>query len=63
MLLAVLAVQHYEVNARRGALARSVAFVANGQPGPSVEALKNFDTIQRISQPQHADEELLALLQ
>jgi hypothetical protein len=36
--------------------------VAAVQPLPSVEALKNFDAIRRMSQS-HADEELLALLQ
>ena len=31
------------------------------QPLPSVDVLQNFDAIQRMSQPAHADEELLAL--
>jgi hypothetical protein len=56
-----LAVHHYELNARRNALATSVALLTEAQPLPSVEALKNFEAIQRMSQP-HADEELLALL-
>jgi hypothetical protein len=30
---------------------------------PSVEALNNFDAIQRMSQSAHADGELLAALQ
>ncbi len=55
--------QQHEQTVHRAALALSVASVAGNQPLPSVEALKNFDTIQRMSQPQHADEELLALLQ
>ncbi len=41
---------------------QNVALLARTQPMPSVEALKNFDAIQRMSQP-HADEKLLALLQ
>jgi hypothetical protein len=36
--------------------------VAGSQPLPSVDALKNFDAIQRMSQPR-ADDQLLALLQ
>jgi hypothetical protein len=35
--------------------------VAAAQPLPSVDALENLDAIQRMSQPAHADEELLAL--
>src|SRR5260221_5294921 len=63
LVFASLALQHYEQNAHRAAIALSIASVAESQPLPSVEALKNFDAIQRINQPQHADEELLALLQ
>ena len=44
---------------QRAALAKNVALVAGAQPLPSVDALKNFDAIQRMSQPAHADEELL----
>jgi hypothetical protein len=57
-----LALHRYELDTRRAALARGVALVAAAQPLPSVEALKNFDAIRRMSQPR-ADEELLALLQ
>jgi hypothetical protein len=42
------------------AIAKNAALVAS-QPLPSVEALKNFDAIQRMSQPAPADNELLAL--
>jgi hypothetical protein len=35
--------------------------VTAAQPLPSVDALQNFDAIQRMSQPAHADEGLLAL--
>jgi len=54
--------RQHELAARRTALARNVAMVAGSQPLPSLEALKNFDVIQRMSQPR-ADEELLALMQ
>jgi anti-sigma factor RsiW len=60
--LAGLALHRYELDTRRAAMAKGVAFVVAAQPLPSVEALKNFDAIRRMSQP-HADEELLALLQ
>jgi negative regulator of sigma E activity len=63
ILFAGVAIQHHELNAQRAVLAQNVALVVAAQPLPSVEALKNFDAIQRMGQPQHADEELLALLQ
>jgi hypothetical protein len=40
-----------------------VAQVTADQPVPSVEVLKNFDAIQRMSQPVTADKDLLALMQ
>jgi len=58
-----LAVHHHEIYSRRIALVKSVAQVAGGQPVPSPEALENFDAIRRMSQSQHADDELLALMQ
>ena len=54
---------HYELTSQRTALAKNVALVAGSQPLPSVDVLDNFDAIQRLGQPAHADEELLALLQ
>jgi hypothetical protein len=63
VMAAGLAWHQHEMVSHRTALARSVALVANTQPLPSVEALNNFDAIQRMSQPAHADDELLALLQ
>jgi negative regulator of sigma E activity len=62
VLFAGLTLHHYELNSRRTALALNVALIAGSQPLPSVDALKNFDAIQRMSQPR-ADEELLALMQ
>lgn len=61
MGIASLTYQRHEFN-QRARLAQNVARVARTQPLPSVEALKNFDAIQRMGQPR-ADEELLALLQ
>jgi len=62
VLFAGLMFHHHELTSRRIVFAQNVALVAGSQPLPSVEALKNFDAIQRMSQPR-ADEELLALLQ
>lgn len=56
--VAGLAIERHELNEHRAQLAQSIA----AQPMPSVEALKNFNAIQRMSRP-HADEQLLALLQ
>ena len=61
VLFAGLTVRHYELVARRNTLARSVAMVTGSQTLPSMEALQNFDAIQRMSQP-GADQELLALM-
>jgi anti-sigma factor RsiW len=60
---ASLTFQHHEIYSQRAALAKNVALVTRGQPMPSPEALENFDAIRRMGQPQHADEELLALMQ
>jgi hypothetical protein len=58
-----LVFQHHAINRQRTVLAKNVALVTRGQPMPSPEALENFDAIRRMSQPQHADDELLALMQ
>lgn len=55
--------RHYETAAQRAALVKTVAQVTAAQPVPSVDALENLDAIQRMSQPAHADTELLADLQ
>ncbi len=61
VLFAGLTFQHHERAARRVALAQSVAMIAGTRSLPDLEALKNFDAIQRMSQPAHADEEILAM--
>lgn len=61
LVFAGFAFHQYEVTSQRQQIANSVALVATQVP--SVEALKNFDAIKRMSQPAHADDELLALLQ
>jgi hypothetical protein len=57
-----LAYQRHELD-KRAELAKDIALLAQAQPVPSIEALKNFDAIQRMSQTTtRADDELLALL-
>jgi negative regulator of sigma E activity len=63
IMFAGLVLQHHEINRQRTLLAKNVALVTRGQPMPSPEALENFDAIRRMSQPQHADDELLTLMQ
>lgn len=58
-----VAIHHHEIYSQRAALVKSVALATGGQPMPSTEALENFDAIRRLSQPQHADDELLTLMQ
>jgi hypothetical protein len=62
VVAAGFAFQQYAMHNQCVAIGRSVAFVTQ-KPLPSVEALQNFDAIQRMSQPAHADKDLLALLQ
>jgi hypothetical protein len=58
--LASFTFYQHEIYVQQVALAKSAALVA-AQPMPSVEALKNFDAIQRMGQTAHPDNELLAL--
>jgi len=62
LIFAGVGIQRLETHSHRVALAKDVAFVTAAQP-PSVDALENLDAIQRMSQPAHADGELLAVLQ
>jgi hypothetical protein len=50
----------HEIYVQQVALAKSAALVASQQM-PSVEALRNFDAIQRMGQTARPDNELLAL--
>ena len=59
-VMVAAAFYQHEISNQRAAMAQSVALLAQSQP-PSVDALQNFDAIQRMSQPAHADEGLLAL--
>jgi hypothetical protein len=61
VIAAGFAFYQHEIYSQRVEIAKNVMLVASAQPLPSVDALQNFDAIQRMSQPAHADEELLAL--
>jgi negative regulator of sigma E activity len=61
MLFAGVGFHQYESAKRRAGITQSVMLVASAQKLPSLDALQNFDAIQRMSQPAHADEGLLAL--
>jgi hypothetical protein len=59
-VFAAITFHSHELYIRQVAIAKNAALVAS-QPLPSVEALKNFEAIQRMGQPARADDDLLAL--
>jgi hypothetical protein len=59
--LASFTIYQHEIYVQQVALAKSTREMVASQPMPSVEALKNFDAIQRMGQTAHPDNELLAL--
>lgn len=64
LLFSAIGVEHYEtVQYHRTEMAASLHTVASTSAVPDVEALNNFDTIQRMGQSAHADTDLLAALQ
>lgn len=60
-MFAGVALHQHAIYSQRAMMVKNVALVTGAQPMPSVEALQNFDAIQRMSQPVHADTGLLAL--
>jgi hypothetical protein len=58
---AVFTFKQHELLVQRQQLAQNAALVAESQPVPSMDALKNFDAIQRMGQTARPDDELLAL--
>ena len=60
VIAAGFAFYQHEIYSQRVEIAKNVMLVAQSHL-PSVDALQNFDAIQRMGQPAHADEELLAL--
>lgn len=58
--IAAVAFYQHEIAAQRHEIGRDVYVVAS-QPMPGIEALKNFDAIQRMGQTARPDEDLLAL--
>jgi hypothetical protein len=63
LTFAAVSWQRHELNEQRSAIAHSLVQVAEASSLPGVEALDNYEAIQRMSQTQHADETLLALMQ
>jgi negative regulator of sigma E activity len=61
VVAASFAFYQHEIYNQRAEIAKNVVLMASAQPLPSMDALQNFDAIQRMSQPAHADEGLLAL--
>ncbi len=55
--------ERYEVRSQHSLLVKNIAQVTYSKQVPSLDAIYNFDAIQRMSQPVAADKELLALLQ
>jgi hypothetical protein len=60
VIAAGFAFYQHQIYSQRVEIAKNVMFVAQSHL-PSMDALQNFDAIQRMSQPAHADEGLLAL--
>jgi hypothetical protein len=58
-----VSIQHYEANSYRHEMIRTVVMVTGDKSAPSVDVLKDFDVIQRMSQSAHADGDLLAAFQ
>ncbi len=52
--------ERYEVRSERSRLVKNIAQVTYSKQVPSLEAIYNFDAIQRMSQPVAADKELQA---
>ena len=55
--------QRHEINERRTAIVHAIAQMAGSSSLSPVEALDNFDAIQRMGQAQSADQKLLSLLE
>jgi negative regulator of sigma E activity len=62
ILFTGIILRQHEFSMHRANLEKTVAQIST-QPLPSIDALKNFDAIQRMSKPAVADNELLADLQ
>ena len=64
VLFAGIGLQHHESAVReRTEVTKSLQAAASASAVPDVEALNNFDAIQRMGQTVHADTDLLAALQ
>jgi hypothetical protein len=63
LVFAGLGLQYHEAELQRAEMIKSLSMVASAETVPDVDALNNFDAIQRMSQSGRADNELLAALQ
>lgn len=63
LLFAGVGLERYEANLQRAEIARTLSMVVSSKAVPSLDALNNFDAIQRMSQSGRADTDLLAALQ
>jgi len=63
LVVAGVGYQRYETGTQRAEMAQSLSMIASAKAVPDVEALKNLEAIQRMSESAHADTELLADLQ
>jgi len=63
LVFAGLGLQRHEAELQRAEMIKSLSVVASAKSVPDVDALNNFDAIQRMSQSGRADNELLAALQ
>lgn len=62
LLFAGIGFQRHEAAVHRAEMAKSLSMVASARI-PNLDALNDFDAIQRMSQSTHADTELIADLQ
>jgi hypothetical protein len=60
LLFSGLGIQSYEAGLHRAEMVQGIHVAVTTQAVPSVDALNNFDAIQRMSASGHADTELLA---
>jgi hypothetical protein len=63
LVFAGVGIQRHEAGLQRAEMVKTLSTVASAQTVPSVEALNNFDAIQRMTQSGRADTDLLAALQ
>jgi len=63
LIFSGVSIQRYEASSYRHQMVRTVAMVATDKSAPSVDTLKDWEAIRRMSQSAHADGDLLAAFQ